>query len=238
MRWKCLIIDDEPVARKILQEFVEDVPFLELSGMAENPVRAGLLLHESPVDLMFLDINMPKMNGLQFLKTSASLPLAIMTTAYSDYALEGFDLNVLDYLVKPFSFERFLKACNKADAFLQLKHKTNAPLDAAGYFFVKCDGVIEKIMYKELIWVEARQNYIVLHTESRSLIVYLTLKGISDELPETQFLKVHKSVIVNIEKIKSLEGNTINLGSASVLISQNLYPSVMKAILKDRMIKR
>jgi DNA-binding LytR/AlgR family response regulator len=111
-------------------------------------------------------------------------------------------------------------------------------LDAAGYFFVKCDGVIEKIIYKELIWVEARQNYIVLHTESRSLIVYLTLKGISDELPETQFLKVHKSVIVNIEKIKSLEGNTINLGSASVLISQNLYPSVMKAILKDRMIKR
>jgi DNA-binding LytR/AlgR family response regulator len=232
-------VDDEPVARKILEEFISDVDFLELAGKAENPLKAGALLNESNIDLMFLDINMPKMNGIDFLRTFQSLPPTIMTTAYSEYALDGYELNVLDYIVKPFAFERFLKACNKAKDYLQLIRKRDQLQQPVyDYFFVKCDGVIEKIMYHELIWVEAKQNYVVLHTDSRKLIVYLTLKGISDELPEPQFLKVHKSTIINIDKIKNIEGNVIHLTNASVVISQNLYASVMNSILKDRMIKR
>ncbi|MFL5742551.1 MAG: LytR/AlgR family response regulator transcription factor [Flavisolibacter sp.] len=239
MQWKCIIVDDEPVARKILEEFISDVAFLELTGKAENPLKAGALLNDVEIDLMFLDINMPKMSGIEFLKTSRSLPPAIMTTAYSEYALDGFELNVLDYLVKPFSFERFLKACNKAKDFLQLMHKAgHSSPSAPDYFFIKCDGTIEKIMYHELIWIEAKQNYVVLHTAPRKLIVYLTMKGISDELPEQKFLKVHKSAIINIDKIKSIEGNVIHLEETSVVISQNLYASVIKSILKDRMIKR
>lgn len=239
MPWKCIIVDDEPMARRILEEFISDVDFLELAGKAENPLKAGALLNESDIDLMFLDINMPKMSGIDFLKTSQSLPPAIMTTAYSEYALDGYELNVLDYIVKPFAFERFLKACNKAKDYLQLtKKRDQLQQPVYDYFFVKCDGVIEKIMYHELIWVEAKQNYVVLHTDSRKLIVYLTLKGISDELPEPKFLKVHKSAIINIDKIKSIEGNLIHLANASVVISQNLYTSVMNSILKDRMIKR
>lgn len=239
MPWKCIIVDDEPVARKILEEFISDVDFLEFAGKAENPLKAAALLNENDIDLMFLDINMPKMSGIDFLKTSPSLPPAIMTTAYSEYALDGYELNVLDYIVKPFSFDRFLKACNKAREYLQLIRKGDQPLQSrCDYFFVKCDGVIEKIMYHEVVWVEAKQNYVVLHTVSRKLIVYLTLKGISDELPDTQFLKVHKSTIINIDKIKSIEGNVIHLANASVVISQNLYASVMNTILKDRMIKR
>lgn len=232
-------MDDEPVARKILEEFISDVDFLELIGKVENPLKAAAFFNESDIDLMFLDINMPKMSGIDFLKTSQSLPPTIMTTAYSEYALDGFELNVLDYIVKPFSFERFLKACNKAREYLQLiKKGDQSRQSACEYFFVKCDGVIEKIMYNELVWVEAKQNYVVLHTDSRKLIVYLTLKGIEDKLPEQQFLKIHKSTIVNVNKIKSIEGNVIHLGNASVIISQNLYTSVMDLILKDRMIKR
>ena len=239
MTWKCIIVDDEPVARKILEEFISEVDYLELAGKAENPLKAETLLNEGDIDLIFLDINMPKMSGLEFLKTSRSLPPAIMTTAYSEYALDSFDLNVIDYLVKPFAFERFIKACNKAKDYLRLVHASgNAKRSGEDFFFVKCDGTIQKIMYQELVWVEAKQNYVVLHTDSRKLIVYLTLKGIEDELPERLFLKIHKSAIINIDKIKSIEGNVIHIASTSVVISQNLYSSVIKSIVKDRMIKR
>ena len=239
MQLRCIIVDDEPMARKILEEFISDVDFLELVGKAENPLKAAALVNEADIDLMFLDINMPKMNGLNFLNTSRSLPPCIMTTAYSEYALEAFELNVLDYLVKPFGFERFLKACNKAKDYLQAIQKVNQQNKAESeYFFVKCDGIIEKIMYQELVWVEAKQNYVVLHTDSRKLIVYLTLRGISDELSEHQFLKIHKSVIINVDKISSIEGNIIHMGNTSAVISQNLYASVMRSILKGRMIKR
>src|SRR5215217_5794929 len=236
MRWKCIIVDDEPVARKILEEFISEVDYLELAGKAENPLKAGTLLNEGGISLIFLDINMPKMSGIEFLKTSQSIPPAIMTTAYSEYALDSFDLNVLDYLVKPFGFERFLKACNKARDYLQLVQAGGkSQRSGEDYFFVKCDGTIQKIMYQELVWIEAKQNYVVLHTDSRKLIVYLTLKGIEDELSERQFLKIHKSAIINIDKIKSIEGNVIHMATTSVIISQNLYSSVIKSILKDRM---
>lgn len=233
----CIIVDDEPVARKVLQEYIEEIDFLQLEGSAENPLKAIILLDGHTIDLMFLDINMPKMNGIEFLKTSTSLPLAILTTAYTDYAIEGFELDVVDYLVKPFSFERFVKACNKAKGVFELKNK-NINASALNYFFVKCDGKIEKIFYDEVIFIEALMNYVVIYTEDKKLIVYLTLKGIADQLPKEIFLKVHKSTIINIKKIKSIEGNEISLGKLKVTISQNLQDYVMKQILKDRMLKR
>jgi DNA-binding LytR/AlgR family response regulator len=241
MKLNCIIVDDEPVARKLLEEYIEDVPFLQLAGKAENPIKANVLLNESDIDLMFLDINMPKMSGIEFLRSSKSLPLTILTTAYTAYAIEGFELDVLDYLVKPFSFERFLKACNKAKdyfAFTNTSIENKTREDSTPYFFVKCEGRIEKILYDELLYVDAMMNYVVLHTEERKLIVYLTMKGISEQLPPDLFLKIHKSTIININKIKSITGNEISIGSAKLIISQNLQENVMKQILKDKMLKR
>ena len=239
MKLNCMIVDDEPVARKVLEEYIADVDFLELKGKAENPVKATVLLNNNEIDLMFLDINMPKLSGIEFLRTSGSLPMTIMTTAYPDYALEGFELNVLDYLVKPFSFERFLKAVYKAKDYHELKSKAASISSFSDdYFFVKCDGKIEKILHDELLYIEAMLNYAILHTETRKMIVYLTIKNLAEELPTDKFLKVHKSYIVNLSKIKSIEGNEISMSNSKVIISQNLRDDVMKQILKDKMIRR
>ncbi len=241
MKLTCIIVDDEPVARKLLEEYIGDIDFLQLVGKAENPLKADSILRSTAVDLLFLDINMPKLSGIEFLRTSAALPPAIMTTAYTEYAVEGFELNVLDYLVKPFSFERFLKACNKARDFYALKNKAvtgDKDNPAEKYFFVKCDGRIEKVLYDELIYIEAMMNYVILHTEKRKMIVYLTMQRIAEQLPQASFLKVHKSAIVNIGKVRSIEGNELDMGQSKVVISQGLHTSVIKEILKDRMIKR
>ncbi len=241
MKLKCIIVDDEPVARKVLEEYIEDIPFLQLVGKAEHPMKAIVLLNSQPIDLMLLDINMPRMNGIDFLRTATALPLTILTTAYTEYAIEGFELDVLDYIVKPFSFERFLKACNKAREYVDLQHGQNneaAHIPMPTFFFVKCNGRIEKVFYEELIYVEAMLNYIVLHTETQKLMVYLTMKSIAEQLPTQQFLKIHKSTIININKVKSIEGNEVNMGKAKVIISQAMQEDVMKEILKDRMIRR
>src|SRR5213075_10829 len=184
MKLRCMIIDDEPVARGLLKEYAEDIPFLEIVTEAENPLKAQITLDRAPIDLIFLDINMPKLTGLEFLRTNNYLPMVIMTTAYAEHALDGFTLDVLDYLVKPFSFERFLKACTKAKDYYQLKVKAekNAGIQE-NYFFVKCNGRIEKILYDELLFIEASLNYVTLHTINGKMIVYLTIKGIMENLP-------------------------------------------------------
>src|ERR1700744_5756489 len=182
MLLKAVIVDDEPVARKVIMEYLEDIEFLELAGMAENPLKADVLLAGGQGALLFLDINMPKLSGIEFLRASAGRPqqpMVIITTAYAEYALDGFELDVVDYLVKPFSFERFLRACNKARSkYAERFPATRLADERPDHFFVKCDGSLVKVLYEELEYVEAMTNYIVLHTASRQLIVYLTMKGV------------------------------------------------------------
>jgi len=240
MKLKCVIIDDEPIARKLIEEFVGDVDFLELVGQAENPTRAMKLLSENQVDIIFLDINMPVINGINFLKSSKNIASIIMTTAYAEYAVEAFELDVLDYLVKPIPFERFLKACNKAKEVYENKQLlANAQQKpASDHFFIKCENQIEKVFYNDLLYAESLMNYVILYTAERKMIVYITLKSLEEQLPESLFIKVHKSFIVNRSKIKSIEGNMINIGSGKITISQNLREKVLKEILKDKMIRR
>ena len=239
MKLKCLIIDDEPVARKLLKEYIEDISFLELAGEADNPLKAQAILDREPIDLLFLDINMPKLTGIEFLQSAGSLPMVIMTTAYAEHALDGFTLDVLDYLVKPFSFNRFLKACNKAKEYQEMKTRAGNQANGDGdYFFVKYNGRIEKILYDDLLYVEAALNYVILHTNNNKMIVYLTIKGIIEDLPPTSFIKVHKSFVVNRHKIRSIEGNVIHIGNSQIPISQNQHDEVVKAILGDKMLKR
>jgi DNA-binding LytR/AlgR family response regulator len=239
MKLKCIIVDDEPVARKVLQEFIEEINYLELAGQAENPLKAMSLLNDMPIDIIFLDINMPKINGIDFLRNSKTNASIIMTTAYAEYAVEAFGLDVLDYLVKPIAFDRFLKACNKAKEFREIITNSQVQSTKVGdHFFVKCDSQIEKVLYNDLLYAEAMLNYVMLYTISKKMMVYITIKSLEEQLPSTIFIKVHKSFIVNKNKIKSIEGNMLDIGIEKITISQNLREKVINEIVRDKMIKR
>jgi DNA-binding LytR/AlgR family response regulator len=239
MKLKCIIIDDEPIARKVLKEFIGDIDFLELIGQAENPLKAISLLNDNAIDLIFLDINMPKINGIDFVKNSNTTASIIMTTAYAEHAVEAYGLDVLDYLVKPIAFERFLKACNKALKLGESKQKV-AVHDSQNddHFFIKCENQIEKIFYNDLLYAEAMLNYVMLYTTSKKMMVYITIKSLEEQLPAAIFLKVHKSFLVNTHKVKSIEGNMINIGESKITISQSLREAVINKIVNDKMIKR
>ena len=236
MKLKCIIVDDEPIARKLLHEFVDEIEYLELTGQAENALQAIPLLENNDIDIIFLDINMPKINGIDFLKSSKIDANIIITTAYPIYAVEAYGLDVLDYLVKPIPFDRFLKACNKVKDLKTKKESTPQPIN--DHFFIKCENQIEKVFYDDLLYAEAMMNYVMLYTNTKKMMVYITIKGLEEQLPADRFIKVHKSFIVNISKIKSIEGNILNIGSEKIAISQNLRDQVINEIVKGKMIKR
>jgi DNA-binding LytR/AlgR family response regulator len=239
MKLKCIVIDDEPVARKLLQEFIEEIDYLELTGQAENPLKAMKLLNDNDIDIIFLDINMPKINGIDFLKSSKTNANIIMTTAYAQYAVEAYGLDVLDYLVKPIAFDRFLKACNKAKEIRELKKISQIqPHKADDHFFVKCNNQIEKVFYDDLLYAEAMLNYVMLYTNAKKMMVYITIKSMEEQLPSDIFIKVHKSFIVNKTKIRSIEGNILDIGKEKITISQNLREKVINEIVRDKIIKR
>jgi DNA-binding LytR/AlgR family response regulator len=239
MKLKCVIIDDEPIARKVLQEYIEEIDFLELVGQAENPLKAMTILNAQDIDILLLDINMPKINGIDFLKSSHSTASIIITTAYAEYAVESYGLDVLDYLVKPIGFHRFLRACNKARAAVDLRRRSvgqeSKPSD---HFFIKANNQIEKVMYNDLLYAEAMLNYVMLYTTTKKMMVYVTIKSLEEQLPADQFIKVHKSYIVNISKVRSIEGNVLDIGNEKIAISQSLREKVVGEIIKDKMIKR
>ena len=237
MKLKCLIVDDEPVARKVLEEFIEDIDWLELAGQAENPLKAMKLLREQEIDILFLDINMPKINGVDFLKSTPTDACVIITTAYAEYAVESYGLDVLDYLLKPIAFDRLLKACNKAKEWRALR-QAGGPGKPNDHFFIKSNSQIEKVYYDELIYVEAMLNYVMLYTSAKKMMVYVTIKSLEEQLPSVMFMKVHKSFIVNVNKIKSIEGNILDMGTAKITISQSLREKVINEIVKDKMIRR
>jgi DNA-binding LytR/AlgR family response regulator len=239
MKLKCIIIDDEPVARKILQEFIEEIDYLELVGQAENPLKAMLLLSGNDIDLVFLDINMPKISGIDFLKQVSPGAAVIMTTAYAEYAVEAFGLDVLDYLVKPIAFDRFLKACNRAKENGRLiKMNVPPPPEANDYFFIKCDNQLEKVFYNDLLYAEAMLNYVMLFTGTKKMMVYITIKSLEEQLPAAGFIKVHKSFIVNMTKIESIEGNILNISGRQIPMSQLLRDKVIQAVVSGKMITR
>ena len=195
----CIIVDDDPLARKGLKEYVQEINFLHLVGECENANAAEVILKNQKVDLIFLDIEMPRLTGIDFLKSLQQKPIVIFTTAYPQYALQGYELEVLDYLVKPFPFDRFLKACTKAKEFYEIKN--SAELNSQKndtYFFVRSDNQYEKIFYEELLFAEAMENYVILQTINKRFIAYLTFKAVENHLPANSFIKVHKSFQIHI----------------------------------------
>lgn len=238
MSISCIIIDDEPLARKGLKEYVSDAGFLQLAGEFDSPLKAAEWISANPVQLLFLDIQMPRITGLDLFKSLQHPPPVIFTTAYPQFALEGFEVNALDYLVKPFTFDRFLKAALKAQEYYEVR-ETN--LDGPGsndYFFIKADNKLVKIFYDEVLFVEALQNYVTIHTPAKKYMTYLTFKAVEDYLPADKFLKVHKSYIVAASRIDSIEGNDIRIGQQHIPISRNQKEEVMEKLLKNRFLKR
>src|SRR5687768_10670537 len=232
MKMNCLIIDDEPFARKGLEEYVHEIEFLHCIASCENALKASVHMTERKVDLIYLDIHMPKVTGIDFLKSLKNPPLAILTTAYPHYALESYTLDVMDYLVKPITFERFLKASQKAWDFFQLKssavHHSTAQPD---YFFVRCDRKFEKVFFRDVSYIEGLQNYAVIHLPDRKLISYITLSSLERQSPKDQFLKVHKSFLISIPHVNAIEGDEIILKNARIPISRNLRDQVIQQIL-------
>ena len=240
MQLTCLIIDDEPLARKGLKEYIDDVDFLTLCGEFDSALKAVDVLRTGDVQLIFLDIQMPKITGLQFFKSLQQAPPVIFTTAYPQYALDGFELNALDYLVKPISFERFLKAALKAKEYYELRsqNKQKEPTATPDYLFIKVDGKLVKILYDEILFVEAVQNYVTIHTRDKKLLTYLTFHSIEEFLPSEQFIKTHKSYLVSLSKIESIEGNCLQIGNHIIPISRSQKDEVMAKVMNDRFLKR
>ncbi len=236
----CVIIDDEPLAREGLANYVREVDFLNLSGICENPLELLPLIDRQVADLIFLDIQMPKMNGIDFLKILQKPPMVVITTAYPSYALEGFQLNVLDYLLKPITFERFFKAAAKAKDYHRLLTKTVSGDQVntepeEDYFFIKCGSKYEKILFEDILYVEGMQNYVNIYTSKGKFVTMLSLKNLEEKLDQRSFIRVHKSFIVAINKIDGIEGNEIFLQTSRIPISRNYREQVIGRVVTKRL---
>jgi DNA-binding LytR/AlgR family response regulator len=236
-----IIIDDEPLARKGLKEYISDVEFLSLAGEFEHPLKAATVLSQGNVQLIFLDIQMPKLSGIDFFKTLSNAPPVIFTTAYPQYALEGFELNALDYLVKPVSFDRFYKAALRAKEYYEVR-EGNRPSTgntlAEDHFFIKSDNKLVKIFFDEILFAEALQNYVTIHTKAKKYISYLTFRSLEEYLPADRFIRTHKSFIVAATKVESIDGYSLKVGDHQVPISRNLRDEVMEKLLGGKFLKR
>ncbi|HEY6901677.1 MAG TPA: LytTR family DNA-binding domain-containing protein [Puia sp.] len=237
MNLNCIIIDDEPLARKGLREYISDVDYLRLLGEYDTPLKVMDPVDLSAIQLIFLDIQMPKLTGLDFLKNLRNPPLVILTTAYPQYALEGFELDVLDYLLKPISFQRFLKAVEKAKQYYAI-HQPTATAEEVDHIFVKTGTMLKKILYEDILFVEALQNYVAIHTKEKKHVTYLTFKSIEDNLPASRFLKVHKSYIIQLSKVDGIAGTDIVIGAHTIPISRANREEIMHKLLHGKFLKR
>lgn len=219
---RCVIIDDEPAARSVLEQYLTDTPELELVTSCKNALEARKVIKEKEPDLLFLDINMPRLSGIDFLKSLNRPPKVILTTAYSEYALEGYELDVVDYLLKPFSFERFLKAVDKA----WNKQKESEPAEQV--VTIKADGKLYRVGVSEIVFAESKGDYITVHTQEKRLTFNQTLKDFYEQLPESMFSRVHKSYIVSLSNIEYLEGNLIKLGEHSIPVGKAYKEAFME----------
>lgn len=228
---RCLAIDDEPLALELLEDNISKVPYLKLIASCSNPLEAMNVLQTQEVDLIFLDIQMPGLTGLQFIQSLSKKPMFILITAYEKYALEGFNLDVVDYLVKPVPLDRFLKACSKAWELYQLKN--NKPSgnteQSPGYIFVNVDYSLLKIVLSDIMWIEGLKDYIKIHLKSapnKPIVPRMAMKSIEDELPTSQFIRIHKSFIVSKEHITAVRKNSVFIGSMEIPVSDNYREAI------------
>ena len=228
----CLIVDDEPIARQGMLEYIYQIEFLHATAVCKNAIEASTALQSHHIDLVFLDIQMPKITGIDFLKNLNNPPLVIFTTAFPEYAIEGYELNVMDYLLKPISFERFFKAVLKVQAYLSLRLRHEVT-QVENYFFIKSNQKIEKVLIADILYVEALSNYVILYTKNKKHIVYMSFKGMESQLPDGLFIKIHKSYIVAVNAIQTIDNNEVILADHILPISKSYRAQVMQRIERN-----
>ncbi|WP_026994327.1 LytR/AlgR family response regulator transcription factor [Flectobacillus major] len=246
MKITCLIVEDEPLARNLLIEYVKKVPYLELLRACSNPLDAIEFLRANPVDVLFLDVQMPEITGITLLKILQKKPLVILTTAYSEYALEGYELDVMDYLLKPITFERFLKAVEKASQRLGggpppatqpveriIHEKIQIADNSPAYIFVKDGTKLVKIRLNDILYVEGLKDYVSIHTPYQKIVTLQRLKSLEDQLPENQFVRIHNSYIVSLEAIDSIHKEKVQIGQAYLPISDTYRRSFREFIERN-----
>ena len=233
---RCLAIDDETLALELLEDNISQVPYLKLEGKCSNAFEALKFLQEQTVDLIFLDIQMPGLTGLQFIQSLTQRPMIILITAYEKFALEGFNLDVIDYLVKPVPLDRFIKACNKAWELynLRLKKTENSSSVEPEFFFVNVEYSLLKVEFADIQWIEGLKDYIRIHLKnsSKPVITRMSMKAIEEELPSSRFIRVHKSFIVSVSAITSVRKNSIFIGVEEIPIGDNYKDAVNMIINK------
>ncbi|KYG80470.1 two-component system response regulator [Roseivirga seohaensis] len=225
---KYIIVDDEPLAHELIEEFCDMLPHLKLEKNCYNAMEAIQFLNSKSVDLIFLDLNMPKLKGFDFLRTLSDPPAVIVTTAYKEFALEGYELNIADYLLKPFSFDRLVKAVNKAIGTKTPSKQSESTPTNRGRFFIKGDKKYHQISSEDILFVEAYGNYSKLYFEKEVIISHENISYYEELLDENEFLRVHKSFIVALDKINLIEGNRIKIGQKEVPIGQTYKSAVGK----------
>ncbi len=241
-----IIVDDEPLAQDVLETYIEKLPDLNLLQKCSNALEANEALKNHKVDLMFLDIQMPQLTGIDFLKTLVDPPIVIFTTAYPNYAIEGFELNALDYLLKPISLDRFMKAVNKASEQIQLQRNVNAEGDSEAeasdnkeFIFVKADKKLIKVNYRDIIYIEGLKDYVIIRQDADRVITLQTMKSLESKLPSEHFKRIHRSFIVNLDRINAIVGNMVEVmekGKAKHLpIGKNYRDELLEIINKNRL---
>lgn len=238
---RCLIVDDEAPARAVIRKYLSDIPGYEILGECKNAFEANQAIHTEQPDLIFLDINMPKLTGLKLLESLKNPPLAIITTAYREYALESFELDVVDYLHKPFSLERFIQALNKARSRQEPVSPTPAPTPIESlsependFIFLKVEGRVIRIDLRDVLFFEAVGDYISVETRHNKHLSYMSMKKMNDLLPATRFARIHKSYIVNLSKVSSIEANRVYMSDKSFPIGPT-YRGAFMDLVKSHM---
>ena len=222
----CLVVDDEELARTLLENYISRLPHLNLVEKCANPLDALNVLQEKEIDMIFLDIQMPEMTGIDFLKSLHQKPKVIFTTAYSEYAIEGYQLDVVDYLLKPFSFERFVQAVNKAVDLLN--SKPSSP--EKDYLLVKSEHKVHKIKFEDIRYIQSMREYVAYFLPTGKILALNSLKRLEEELPSDQFIRIHKSYIIPFQKVTTLEGNMVHIGDEKLPIGNLYKEEVLKRI--------
>lgn len=236
---RCLAVDDEAYASDIIATFINKTPFLELVGTTTNAFEALSMVQDGKIDLVFLDIQMPELTGIQFLKICGNKCKVILTTAYPEYALDGFELDVVDYLLKPISYERFYKAAEKAQQMISPAQYeiVTTPVPATNDFiFIKGDtkNKFIKVNYNEILYIEGLKNYVSVYTANQRIVTYQALRELESQLPHPPFYRVHKSYIVSLEKIKMIDGNTLFIHDQSIPIGETYKEEFFKIVRENK----
>jgi len=237
MKIKCLIVDDEQYARKLIAGYINKIPELELAGECKNSMEAIASLRNEQIDLMFLDIQMPDLTGVDLLKTLTTKPVVIFTTAYKEHALEGYELDVIDYMMKPIAFERFVQGVNKAMDFIRMKIQSN-PTELVrnktntddNTLIIKADYKFYRIKYSDILYIEGLKEYVTFYTVQRKYVVHESLKHLEEILPLSRFMRIHKSYIINKDKVDSMYGNIIEIKDTEIPIGKSYADEAKKSL--------